>query len=66
MLHEFVDLIERLSFELSKLIALKKYFHARNSRNSLENFKFLLVTNNVRNEKETKMRTIKREKISKK
>jgi hypothetical protein len=48
MLREFVDLIERLDFESPKIIALKKHSHARNARNSLENFKSLLVTNGVR------------------
>jgi hypothetical protein len=48
---EFVDFVERLSFESSKIIALKKYARARNVRNSLEIFKSLLVTNGVRTKK---------------
>jgi len=51
MLREFVNLIERLSFESSKIIDLKKHFYARNARNLLENFKSLLVTNDVRMKK---------------
>jgi len=47
MLREFANLIERLSFESSKIIALKKHSHARDARNSLENSKPLLVTNGV-------------------
>lgn len=50
-LREFVDLVERLSFELPKTIALKKYARARNARNSLEIFKPLLVTNDARAKK---------------
>ncbi len=48
---EFVDFVERLSFESPKIIALKKYARARNVRNSLEIFKSLLVTNDVRTKK---------------
>ena len=48
MLREFVNLIERLSFESLKIIALKKHSHAKNARNLLENFKSLLVTNDVK------------------
>jgi len=54
MLREFVNLIERLNFESLKIIALKKYLHARNARNSLKNFKSLLVTNDVKMKKKRK------------
>lgn len=47
ILREFADLIERLNFESSEIIALKKYLYARNTRNLLEKFKSLLVTNSV-------------------
>ncbi len=65
MLREFVNLIERLSFKSSKIIALKKHFYAKNARNLLENFKSLFVTNDVKVKKKTKMQTIERKEISK-
>jgi len=54
MLLKFVNLIERLNFESLKIIALKKHSHARNARNSLKNFKSLLVTNDVEVKKKRK------------
>ncbi len=54
MLREFVDLVERLSFELLEIIALKKHSHAKNTRNSLENFKSLFVTNDIKMKKKRK------------
>jgi len=58
MLREFANLIERLNFESLKIIALKKHFHARNARNSLENFKSLLVTNSVKMKKKRKCKLL--------
>jgi len=54
MLRKFADLIKRLNFKLLKIIALKKYFYARNARNLSENFKSQLVTNNIEVKKKQK------------
>ena len=50
-LREFANLVERLSFKLSKIIALKKYARARDARNSSKISKSLLVTNDVKAKK---------------
>lgn len=47
MLRKCVDLIERFSFESSKITTLKKHFHAKNARNLLKNSKSLFVINDV-------------------
>lgn len=47
ILRKFVNLIECLNFKSLEIIVLKKYFHAKDVRNSLENFKSLFITNNV-------------------